>query len=207
MRLRRLLCLAGALAALACPKPASAQDRAFSRQHPLVISVEDVAGFWVTSFQFAGEDEDDVYIFGTDAGLGLIVAPLPRLGVHYFVAGPVSLGAGLHYSDNEYSEEVLLFAPRVGVALPVNDGTAFWLRAGAGYLSWQTETREGSDVLVGGEALLVLQPVEHFGFLLGVRYEVGVAGKERRKIVISGSAEREYDWSQVGATFGIAADL
>src|SRR5690606_14350833 len=91
-------------------------------------------------------------------GLGLTVADLtstPRVGVDYVMDGGLTLGGGIGYASVSGSTEVegggqsvesdgpaysgLVFAPRVGYAMPLTESIDLWPRGGITYASLSSE--------------------------------------------------------------------
>jgi hypothetical protein len=194
--------------------PEVQQARGFGEQYPFVVSVENVGGVLHQRFEFEGSDPDSFTNIGVFTSYFPFITPQQKVGLHYFVAAPLSLGLGLHYSDNDELGETVLLAPRVGVALPFSSGAAVWLRAGITYFDSSSGFLSGdlSDIWAGGEVFFVLQPVEHFGFLIGPTFEYGLNGKQTVREFISGPSgpdtlERDYEFMQFGVTFGVLADF
>jgi len=210
------LAIGGCFAAVAfVATPAHAQE-GFGESNPFVLSLEHLGGVSYSRFEADGSSDGATSaihagVFTTQIPL---LGPQSRLGLHYFVSGPISLGALLSYSDNDNYGTNTLVGARVGYAMPVGDSTALWLRGGISYV--RTELGSGgfsitvSDFKPGAEALIVLHPVEHFGIIVGGMFEMGVAGKIKTKTSLFGpSTENETDFKQmeVALTLGVLADM
>lgn len=196
---------------LAAQEPvATAETRGFGVQNPFVVSLENLGGVSRITMEPEGDDAESSTSAGTYFGLVPPFAPIARLGLHYFVAPPLSLGAILHYSDNDVYGETMMAGVRIGAAFPISDGTAIWVRGGIAYVSHDEvlSLLEFTDVRPGGELLFVLQPVEHFGFIVGGMFEMGIAGEMKTRSFLTGdSIERDYDYMEFGLTLGVLADF
>lgn len=216
---RRSLLAIGVVAGvlLAAPAAQAQQGRGFSEQNPAVLTFENFGGAMYMRSKVADQKADEFGAGGVFTSLVPLLEPLPQLGFHYFVAPPLSVGLGFHYSDRDALGTALEVEPRVGVAFPFDSGTALWLRGGVTYFSYKfsgfgSETFSG--FAPGGEALLVLQPVDHFGFIVGARCLVSAGAKVEEETISFGStgtstATTKLDFSmlQVGLTVGILADF
>ncbi|MEB2313386.1 MAG: hypothetical protein OZ928_16195 [Polyangiaceae bacterium] len=205
--MRRALLSAGwSVAALLAASAASASGGAFSTEYPAVLTVENLGGAMYLRSEVDGGPASEAVATGTFTTFSPAYQPLPRLGFHYFVAEPLSLGLGVHYSDLERLGSSLELAPRVGVALPFDSGTALWLRGGATYFRYDLA---GAGVVSGfapgGEALLVLGPVDHFAFLVGAHFSVSTGATMKGAGDAAGSAD--ISLMQAGLTFGVLADF
>ncbi|HMR08119.1 MAG TPA: hypothetical protein PKA88_20200 [Polyangiaceae bacterium] len=207
-------CLAVACAAAASlPLDALAQETSgFGTERPLVVSLEHLGGAVATRFEADGADESTTAVHvGTFLGPFFGQTPTSRIGVHYFLAPPISVGGLFTYSDNDSFGETLLLGARVGAALPLGSSLDLWLRGGIHY--FRSELSAGStttftDVRPGGEVLLALTPLEHFGFLLGGMFEVGIAGKTKSESRISNQTlENDFNYAEYGLTFGVFANF
>jgi hypothetical protein len=134
-----------------------------------------------------------------------------RLGISYFVAPPVSVGALLSYSDNDQYGTFLMLGARVGAAFPISSGTAIWIRAGGAYQ--RTTLDFGAEIswtafVPGAELYFVLQPVDNFGILLGGMVERTIGGKyEREAVGTTPSVEADYTRTEAALSFGVLAEF
>ncbi len=191
------------------------QGRGFSEQYPAVLTFENFGGAMYERAKTPGEKAGESTAVGTFTSFLPLNQPLPQLGFHYFVAPPLSVGMGIHYSDRDIYGSTFEIEPRVGVAFPIESGTAFWLRGGITYFNYSFSTlgkETFSGVAPGGEALLVLQPVDHFGFLVGARCLVSVGAKAKVEGISFGSASTpstttDFSMLQAGLTVGIMSDF
>ncbi len=189
---------------------------AFGVAHPFVLSLEHLAGVSYQRIGFDGGDTRTSIQAGVFTPFVSPATPESRLGVHYFVARGVSLGALLDYVDNDsYGTSVLLGA-RVGAAFTLARGVAVWARAGIAYthtsqtLSLSSATV--SNVLPGVEVLAVLRPLDNFGIVVGPMFEIGVAGIQTtdRTLPTSGASQREqsrFSYFEAALTVGVLADF
>lgn len=218
MTARHLLAALGTLGAVVCAAlPASAQESSeFSSQYPSVITFENFAGVMYQRFAVGNGTPDESVSAGTFTSLSPLAQPLPQLGFHYFVAPPLSLGVGLHYADRDSLGSTFEVSPRVGVAVPFNPGTALWLRAGITYFAYDlnflgsSSTYESfSGIMPGGEVLFVLEPVNHFGFLIGGKFDVATGAKASLKGdgAPPSSSDQDFSYVQAGLTVGVLTDF
>ncbi len=208
MRLVPSLLLAAA-ALFASERAAAQESTGFGEQYPFVLSLEHLGGVVAQRIDPDNSGASTVVsagLFNTFVYSG----PLQRLGVHYFVAPPLSVGALLHYSDNDIYGENLLLGARVGVAFPFSSSTALWVRGGIAYTSTKLESLGKitiRDVRPGAEVLLVLSPVDHFAVLLGGSFEIGVAGKRESESSSGQTTSEDFKYMEYGLTFGVLADF
>jgi hypothetical protein len=214
-RSQRIVALLPLLASALCfARVASAQEDVqpgFGEKYRFVLALENVGG--VARERFDSDSSEDASTL-TQAGLFTpLVFPAStgarmRLGLHYFVAPPISLGALLSYSDNDEYGDYLQAGARVGVAFSLSPSTAIWLRAGAVYVRTEfgfgDSTTTTSNIVPGGEALLVMRPVDHFGFLLGPFFDIGVNGKIEDD---DSDASADFDYMAYGLSFGVLGDF
>lgn len=220
MNHRLVLSLAAVAAVLAAPRLAAAQDAApFGERSPWVLTADGIAGYAVehvsvesqssgSGITFSGPDEDTKYA-GFLAGTTLV----PRIGLHRFLGGGLSVGAGIHYSTISASDMTwFAFAPRVGYAIPVGPTTAIWLRGGVTYLSQSVQNGQFSlwSLDPAAEALVVLAPTPHFGVTIGPFVELGATGKvnvEVPSFSLSGATTRSFESDAKLTFYGLAAGL
>jgi hypothetical protein len=117
----------------------------------------------------------------------------PRLAFDVFIIDHLSLGGALGYSsvsaegtngapgpqfgdDATYSS--FIFAPRVGYAFMFSQVVGLWPRGGFAYHSRSLEDDHSEYGLsFGVDAMLVIAPVRHFGFLIGPSFDIDFAGE------------------------------
>lgn len=215
---RWLVCGGMVAGALLLGTSAQAQEgQGFSEQYPAVLTFENIGGVMYVRTKTGSDDPQKYTMVGTFTSLGA-AAPNPQLGFHYFVAPPLSVGLGLGYSDLDQVGSTFEIEPRIGVAFPIESGTAVWLRAGGTYFSYNSGSSDYnptySGFAPGGEVLLVLQPVDHFGFLVGARCLVSVGAKAKSKTLTLSSGgtststtTSDFSMLQAGLTVGIMSDF
>jgi hypothetical protein len=184
-----------------------------------VVVVDHLAGFVHTARVYSdlGGDASSANLWGV-----MGVPPIARVGYHRFVARHVTVGLGVHYSDQtaaiaQRSATVRTWglSPRVGFAIPLHRFLAVWLRGGVTYLnssapgstnfidpSKSTQDESEWHVALGAEAQVVFTPVENVGFTLGPTIEWGVAG-----IFTEGSQTQQIRWRLYGITLGLLVDF
>lgn len=190
--------------------PAAAQEaKALGEAQSFVLSLEHLAGY---SYQHADPESDseplDTHQFGLFTPyLGPFGSPA-RLGFHYFVAPPFSVGALATYADNDRLGTLVLIGVRAGVAIPMSAATSLWVRAGICYsrttLDFGDQTTTYSAVAPGGDVLLAIKPLAHFGFLVGGTFENTIWAKEK---VESDNGNREMNYSQREIALSLGAFL
>jgi hypothetical protein len=209
-----------AVAALACAcvplwaGSARAQE-GFSQRGKVVVALDNLGGF-------VHNDTTQNNVTSSTNSFGFFpFSPVGRIGVHGFVAGGLSLGGSLMYSDSNQSYfflpagTTLGIVPRVGYAIPFNATLAIWARGGITY--WDTGRSGGGSVwqlAPGGELYLVITPVSHFGITLGPWGEFAVAGKiSQQSPCVGGAAgcgpnpSQDLRLNLYGVTFGVLADF
>jgi hypothetical protein len=196
-----------------------AEGKPFSTEYPSVLTFENFGGAMYMSDKTGSGDKNEATTVGTFTSFVPLSQPLPQIGFHYFVAPPISVGLGFHYSDRDLFGKSLELAPRVGVAVPFDSGTALWLRGGITYFSYEfgfLGKTTFSGIAPGAEALFVLQPVDHFGFMVGARFLIATGAKAEADVTTFNSAtgasssstqKTDFDMMQAGITVGILTDF
>ena len=116
-----------------------------------------------------------------------------RVGFDVFIIDHLSLGGSLGYSSvsaegtedapgpdfgDDVSYSSFIFAPRVGYAVMFSDVVGIWPRGGFAYHSASLEDSFSEFGLsFGVEAMFVIAPVRHFGFLIGPTFDIDFAGE------------------------------
>lgn len=207
--------LAAAGLVLLGPRAALAQEEGFGIQRPFVVSLEHLGGVsWQKveteeggGISFSGDGDSTIQagFFTPFFGFG---GPRARLGLHYFVSPPVSAGLILNYNDSD-AADYLLVGARVGVAFPLSTNAAVWLRGGVAYESTDYSGMIKMKAFVpGGEVLLAIEPVEHFGFLIGGLFERTVGGKiEVQNFLGPGTVETDYTRTEIALSAGVFASF
>lgn len=167
-----------------------------------------------------------IALLGNSVGMGgATQSSMPRLGFDYFVIDGLSLGMAVTYAHlsgkTEYtgqptidhgSQDVFLFAPRVGYALQFGDTFSLWPRAGITYTNGNISTPASSGnpstststhyVDLTLEPLVGISPFSHFVILGGPYFDIGLGGASKQ----SGSSPSVgKKATSLGVTFGIAA--
>src|SRR5690606_24501135 len=159
----RVSFLAVALSSLLCVARAGAQEQqGFGHDRPLVLSLENLAGFTQVQSGLEDGDTETLTFAGTHMGFIGPVSPLHRLGVHYFASPPLSIGGIFHYSDNDFLGTSYMAGVRIGGAFPLSEATAIWVRGGIAYVAHEDAfggTAQFRDVRPGGEFLFALSPI------------------------------------------------
>lgn len=183
--MRRTLVAASLLStafALLIARPSHAQ---FYDSGEVSIAIERAFGI-----QYSNVEVDDgpweIDISGTSIGLGWqggwqdgsLLTPLhaARLALDVFVADQLSVGGALGFFTHtgEVDDvEGLLFAPRVGYAIPLSRAFTFWPRGGFSY--WNVD--DNSLLAVTGEAMFLASPRPGWGILFGLTVDVGITGE------------------------------
>lgn len=125
---------------------------------------------------------------GTTSPEGLSPFDSPRLGFDVFVIDRLSIGGSIGWAsssidnedDNPFDSDSyssFLFSPRVGYAVMFNEIFGIWPRGGIGYHSAKVEDAfSDSGFSLGLEAMFVIAPVRHFGFLIGPTFDIDLTG-------------------------------
>jgi hypothetical protein len=141
-------------------------------------------------------------------GLGLTVFDLtstPRVGIDYIMDGGLTLGGGIGYASVSGSSETevggmsvesdgptfsgLVFAPRVGYAMPLADSLDLWPRGGITYASLSAESTttdpltgneetsesSSSDVFLTLEVPLLVYAAPNLGFLIAPTFDYSLS--------------------------------
>jgi hypothetical protein len=188
---------------------------ALGSRDSFVLSLEHLGGYSYTRLEaesaFGGGESEP--LDSHNAGLfSPFLGPYgahARLGFHYLVSPPLSIGALASYSDNDNLGTFMLIGARVGAAIPISASTSIWLRGGFSYaqttLDFGDNEIKYSAFLPGGEALFVLKPLQHFGFLAGAMFERSVGAK--LKSDLSGSGEADYEHMEIALSLGLFLEL
>lgn len=131
------------------------------------------------------EDPTKVTVFGLGASPSLHPYTTARLGIDGFVADRLSIGGSLAYWSYSNrrggggSTSELLFAPRVGYAIEISRAFGFWPRGGITY-----RNAEGNDELaLTVEGMFYGAPAEHFAFIFGPAFDLGMVGRNDSRAV------------------------
>lgn len=226
-------CLALAVVALGTglASPATAQSRDDSRfgdAGQIAISAERMFGamFIWNNVDGGGIDETT-----TDFHISAISNPLanvttnysfPRMGVDFFIADGISIGAALGFAYTTFDDDIpalapadhvwaFLAAPRVGYALSFGEVFGIWPRIGVTWL-WSTTdvtedtSQDANRFALTAEVPLVLAPGDNFAFLIGPTLDLGVGGSNKLETA-TGETEIDIDTTELGIQVGILGYL
>jgi hypothetical protein len=115
-----------------------------------------------------------------------------------------------HATSDDDSERSLIVHPRVGYRLGMARAVAFWPRAGLAYV-WQKthdqatgETVTLDTVEVTVEAMIVLVPAPHVGFVIGPYADISVAGSAEARSA-EGAVDLDVQHRSLGLNCGLVA--
>ncbi|MBI3200919.1 MAG: hypothetical protein HYZ29_05180 [Myxococcales bacterium] len=209
--------LVGAATWLLAGSALAQEGKALGADKSFVLSLEHLGGYSNQRVKFDDEDASTNHEFGLFTPFLGPLGSHARIGLHYFAAPPLSLGALLSYSDNDFFGTFVLAGARVGVAFPISGATALWLRGGIAYarssLEFGDSSQSYSALVPGGEVLFALKPLDHFGFLVGGMFETTVGGKAKSEEdpcssgASSCSQEADFSQREFGLTLGIFLEL
>lgn len=124
----------------------------------------------------------------------------PRIGLHGASSGGLTGGVNLgltYLSVRDDGILVLSVAPRIGYATSASPTVGFWFRGGPNFHSLSgSAAGEGTALVgIGGEAFVVITPVDHFGVMIGPTAEASVDGSDNDK------------YTSIGFSVGLVSDL
>ncbi|MEZ4221914.1 MAG: hypothetical protein R3B13_13360 [Polyangiaceae bacterium] len=220
------LCAAGCLLVTI---PAKAQE--FPAQGTFAVGAERLFGFAHTTIKTeidtpAGTAESDTtsdtfFFLGSIDGTPWVA---PRIGFDYFIIDSLSLGGSLTYvsdsreTDNtqpngntnrgpDVDDSAILFAPRVGYAYMFSEVVGIWPRGGLSYVSGKHKEDDNEDsfhnLALSLEAMLVIAPVPHAGFLVGPTLDFPFVGSGERD---NGQQKTDIDKYRI-TTIGLQAGM
>jgi len=194
-------------------------------QRTMVLSVEDITGYYYRSLKYWGSDDRTVELKRSNLSLAFATGGV-RLGLHYFVMPKLSLGGSIGYENvsgsNAYqddpgtwtasvpTENRLVIAPRVGYALMFTEALGFWFRGGLGYERTKRRAAEEGEyysrdsfAMLSAEILFAWSPFPHFAMLIGPALDRSFVGMHY-------AHDPEGNWSndsrlwRIGLTSGLA---
>jgi hypothetical protein len=134
---------------------------------------------------FAADRLMGIYIFnegGRDTTFGLGGPPagsrpyeLPRFAFDFFVVDHLSLGGAFVWASHD-GDSHLLVSPRVGYAADFSHSFGIWPRGGLTYRNDDLEHGNNDEVALTIEAMFYGAPAEHFAFIFGPAFDIGLAG-------------------------------
>jgi len=100
---------------------------------------------------------------------------LPRLGLDVFVIDHLSVGGSfVWYSRDDNSN--FLISPRIGYAIDFSRSFGFWPRGGFTFRSNDVGPGNDEEFALTLEAMFYGSPAEHFAFIFGPVFDIGLAG-------------------------------
>ncbi len=152
---------------------ASAQD--LGEEGQLAISSDLQLSFTSTSTKAAAEGAED-----PDSTTSITIQP----AVDYFLMDSLSLGGAIGYqstSQGDVKSSGILIGPRVGYAIPVGEGMAFWPKLGITYQTMSmddgTNDMSGNKMSLDVFAPLAIQPAENFFVGIGPVVSMDLSSK------------------------------
>jgi hypothetical protein len=133
---------------------------------------------------FAADRLMGIYIFrgdGRDTAFSIGGPPayhaylLPRLGIDFFIIDHLSIGGSFVFY-NTGSDSHFLLSPRVGYAIDFSRAFGFWPRGGFTYRNDDFDRGDNDEFALTLEAMFYGSPVDHFAFIFGPAFDVGIAG-------------------------------
>lgn len=141
----------------------------------IAISSDLQLSFTSTSTKAAAEGAED-----PDSTTVITLRP----ALDYFVAESISIGGHLGYtssSTGDLKSSSISIGPRVGYALPLGEGLAFWPKVGITYatLSFDNGQVDGSGNKMSLDvfAPVAIQPAEHFFIGIGPMVSMDLSSK------------------------------
>lgn len=205
----------------------------FGKSGQLAISGERAFGlFYIkASHQDDSSDSSTQFSFMSQAptlplGFGyaaLNVYSLPRIGIDYLVTDGLSVGGSIIYASasNTHKEpggqnvdtsgNAFIINPRVGYAYMFSEVAGIWPRGGITYHYQKVEDENGDSASLDGlafsvDAPVIISPVEHFAFLIGPAFDIGITGS--LKTVARGGPFTISDTNDATLTgFGVYAGI
>lgn len=102
---------------------------------------------------------------------------LPRLGLDFFVIDHLSVGGSFVVYGGDDDRTHFLVSPRVGYAIDFSHSFGFWPRGGLTFRHDDTGPRNDDDEFaLTLEAMFYGAPAEHFAFIFGPVFDIGLAG-------------------------------
>lgn len=205
----RLSLLAGLMVALSCAttgQRASAQE--LTTEGNLVFGAERLFGFYLDKRNREAADNVDVDFDQTVVGIGWGLVPgfgllnMPRLGVDYFLTENLSLGGSFGLASVAVEDEDslgVLFAARVGYALRLTHGIAFWPRGGLSFATVNGDLYDVSVFALTLEPNFSFAPTSGWSFLVGPLLDLGFTG--------SWGDDLDYTEFLFGIVFGIEGHI
>lgn len=190
-----------------------AHAQSLGGRNDFVIGAERVFGLYSARIVWDAPG-DDIVTKSSSVGIAFQepVTPLatPRVAFDYFIAQQFSIGGtlGFYSSDpgndpnpNRDDSGGVLFAPRVGYAIPFNTEWGVWLRGGLTYYSWEDDLDNSISLMaLTAEGAFYFMPSPSVGFTGGPLLDLGITGDQETAI-----DEGDYDARLFGIGFGMFA--
>ncbi len=189
--MRAFCILATALVLLTVSPHARAQSN-FGKRLDIALGVERAFGFYTGQSNVEMNNGNDVKVDhqGFSLGWAHTEQPLPvfvpRFSFDIFVIDKLSVGTAFGFVSQDNDTDVaglggdngrggLIFAPRVGYVIDLNDMFGFWPRGG--FTFYDLDHPDQSQLLLTLEPYFTLTPREGFGFLFGPVIDLGFSGE------------------------------
>ena len=152
----------------------------------LVFGAERLFGFYLDKRNREPANNVDVDFDQTVVGVGWGLVPgagvlnMPRLGIDYFLNEHLTLGGsfGLASVAIEDADALgVLFAARVGYALRLTHGIAFWPRGGLTFATVNGDLGDASIFAFTLEGMFSFAPTSGWSFLVGPLLDLGFTGE------------------------------
>jgi hypothetical protein len=162
------------------------------------------------------------------AGEDLEVYSIPRLAFDYTVIPSLTLGGAIGYlhrsakrettangvttSEDRPTGDAFLINPRIGYAVSLSPTVAVWPRGGVTYFSASQKEPNGmGSVTLSGFAFsldpqLVISPIPHFGFTLGLVADIPLSGTTKTETTVLGT-KLSVEFPTKITNFGLAAGV
>jgi hypothetical protein len=180
---KAIVVAAGAALMCSCPL-AMAQD--FGSQGTVTLSAERVFGLnWTRSrIETNGGPNDgrvdkrDVTTFGIGWYRSETAFNNPRAAADVFVIDRLSLGGslGFYVWGDDGDRQGIIFAPRVGYAVPLSDTIAIWPRGGLTFISEEEGNTDYTQFALSGECMFAFFLQDTWAVLAGPTLDLGLTG-------------------------------
>jgi hypothetical protein len=196
----------GSVLAVSASWTPEAAAQSLGGQGDFVIGAERVFGFYSVNVDWDGPGNGNNDYDATSAGLGfqgpVSVLAIPRVGLDYFIVDSLSLGGNIGFYSNNgdggADQSGLLFAPRVGYAVPFSPEWGIWPRGGLTYVS--INDPDFSVGALSAELPLYFMPAPNVGFFTSLMLDIGLTGNRE-----AGGDDYDYTEQLIGLGFGMFA--
>jgi hypothetical protein len=156
---------------------------------------------------------------------------VPRLGFDYAIIPNLTIGGALGFASSSLSVKTdragatttqdgdtvtsFLISPRVGYIIGISDSIGIWLRGGFTYFNISAKspevngrktTNSANGLAFSLDPILVLSPVDHFGFFGGLMLDLPLTGTLKNETVQPGrtdSTSVDSKATNFGLNFGL----